>query len=89
MTLIQKIIDNDILSCHHAFKKDEPLKNLDDNLYAMLDKCPDKIYHDLEMVVNNYVSRVIQIAYLQGLKDFAELHITLKEDVHEILQKCE
>ena len=87
--LIQHIMNSDVLSCHHAFEKDEQLKNLDDNLYTMMNKCSAEIYHDLEMAVNNYVSRVIQIAYLQGLKDFAELHITLKEDVHEILQKFE
>ena len=87
--LIQQIMDNDVLSCPHAFKKDEQLKDLDDNLYAMLDKCPAEIYHDLELAVNKYVSRVIQIAYLQGLKDFAELFVILKEDAHEILQKYE
>ena len=87
--LIQQIMDSDVLSCHHAFEQDMQLKDLDNNLYAMMDKCPAEIYHDLEFAVNKYVSRVIQIAYLQGLKDFAELHITLKEDVLEILQKCE
>ena len=44
--LIQQIMDNDVLSCHHAFKKDEQLKDLEDNLYAMVDKCPAEIYHD-------------------------------------------
>ena len=89
MTIIQQIMNSDIPSCRHAFEKDEQLKNLDDTLYTMMDKCSAEIYHELEMAVNNYVSRVIMIAYLQGLKDFAELHITLKEDVYEILQKCE
>ena len=87
--LIQKIMENDIISCRHAFEKDEQLKDLDENLYEIMDKCPNEIFHDLELAVNKYVSRVIQISYLQGLKDFAELFVILKEDVHEILQKCE
>ena len=32
---------------------------------------------------------LVGIAYLKGIKDFAELHITLKDDVDDIINKVE
>ncbi|MBR2037009.1 MAG: hypothetical protein IKA09_04705 [Lachnospiraceae bacterium] len=74
--------------CHHAFKEDEQLNELEEKLYNLLATCPEELFPDLEQAVNEYKASVIRIAYLQGLKDFAELYITLKKDIHEILQHC-
>ena len=86
--LIKNILENDKLSCHYALAEDAQVQCLDDEFYSLLSKCPEEIYLDMEKTVNEYIERVTRIVYLQGLKDFAELCITLKkETVHEILHK--
>lgn len=87
--LIQQILEDDTSSCRHAIEADKQLKDLDEKFYSILSKCSDDISFDMERTVSEYAVRVTQLAYLQGLKDFAELYITLKADVHEILQKYE
>ena len=87
--LIQKILEGDKLNCCHALEADDLIKQLDEEFYSLLSKCPNEIYFDMERTVNEYIDRVTQITYLQGLKDFADLYITLNEDIHEILQKYE
>ena len=87
--LIKQIVDGDMADCRHAIEADEQAKELEEAYYAMLSKCPEEIRFDMEMAINSYAERVIRIAYLQGIKDFANLCITLKEDVHDILKKCE
>lgn len=84
--LIQQILDEDIINCHHAFEEDKQLKDLEEKLYAIMDNCPEEIIFDMEQTVNAYGARLTRIAYLQGLKDFAELFVILKDDAHEILQ---
>lgn len=86
--LIYQLLEEDVLNCHHAFKEDEQLNELEEKLYNLLATCPEELFPDLEQAVNEYKASVIRIAYLQGLKDFAELYITLKKDIHEILQHC-
>lgn len=41
----------------------------------------------LENVFTSFMTRVTRIAYLQGMKDFAELCGLLKCDTNEILEK--
>ncbi|MBR4060113.1 MAG: hypothetical protein IKK03_09780 [Lachnospiraceae bacterium] len=87
--LIKQIIDGDIAGCRHAVEADAPLKELEEELYSIMSKCPEEITFDMESTINAYIARVMRIAYLQGIKDFANLYITLQEDVHNILKKCE
>ena len=44
---------------------------------------------EMEELFGKYTARVPRIAYLKGMKDFAELHITLKDDVDEILKEVD
>ena len=39
----------------------------------------------MESIFVGYCARLTRIAYLQGLKDFQELHLILKEDTVDIL----
>ena len=87
--LIKQIIDGDIAGCRHALEADEQLKEMEEKYYTIMSQCPEEVTFDMESTINAYIARVIRIAYLQGIKDFANLYIALKEDVHEILQKCE
>lgn len=87
--LMKQIVDGDHADCRHAIEADAQAKALEEAYYVMISKCPEEIQFDMERVINSYAERVIQIAYLQGIKDFANLCITLKEDVLDILKKCE
>lgn len=84
--LIKQIMDDDTSNCQQALEEDAKLKNLEEKLYTILSNCPEDTFLDLEKTVTEYMARVVRIAYLQGIKDFAELFITLKKDIHEILQ---
>lgn len=85
--LIHQIMLKDTDNCYKALAEDEQMKEIEDLFYSLLSKCSDDIRFDLEQTVNEYMARVARIAYLQGIKDFAELFIVLKNDVHDILQK--
>ena len=43
----------------------------------------------MEEIFSRYTARITRIAYLKGMKDFAELHITLKDDIDNILKRVE
>lgn len=81
--LIKQIVDGDIASCRHA------VKELEEAYYSIMAKCPEETGFDMERAVNAYTERAIRIAYLQGIKDFADLCIILQEDVSEIIKRCE
>ena len=85
--LIQQIMEVDKPSCYQAMEKDQQLKLMEDSFYMILSECSENVSFDMERTVNAYMSRVTRIAYLQGMKDFAEMFVVLREDIHEILQK--
>jgi len=86
--LLDRILEEDLLNCQMAFKQDTQLKECEQKLFELLEKCPKKLFLDLEETINQYEARAVRIAYLQGLKDFAGLYITLNQDIHELLQQC-
>ena len=83
--LLDKILENDTRSCYAAIKGDLELAQLNKDFYAFMDKMPDADGLKLESIFSCYMARVTRIAYLQGMKDFLELHVMLKEDTVEIL----
>ena len=85
--LINQIIDEDTSNCYKTMSEDKQLKVLEDQFYLMLEDCSEDFKFDMERVVSSYMTRVLRIAYLQGIKDFLELFIVLKEDTRNILQK--
>lgn len=85
--LINQIIDEDTSNCYKTMSEDEQLSGLEDQFYLMLEDCSEDFKFEMERVVSSYMTRVLRIAYLQGIKDFLELFIVLKEDTRNILQK--
>ena len=85
--LINQIIDEDTSNCYKTMSEDEQLKGMEDQFYLMLEDCSEDFKFEIERVVSSYMTRVLRIAYLQGIKDFLELFIVLKEDTRNILQK--
>ena len=85
--LINQIMDEDTSNCYKTMSEDEQLKGMEDQFYLMLEDCSEDFKFEMERVVSSYMTRVLRIAYLQGIKDFLELFIVLKEDTRNILQK--
>lgn len=85
--LIRRIMENDTRNCYEAMTTDTQLAELDKAFYRLADTMPNKDKLELESVFSGYMARVIRIAYLQGMKDFQEMHVILKDDVAEILDK--
>lgn len=85
--LIKQIMNSDIANCYEAFKNDAELNMTEDKFYRQLSKLPDAVKFEFEQTVNSYLERVTRIAYLQGIVDFTNLFVILKEKPNDILQK--
>lgn len=85
--LLNKILENDTRSCYTAVKRDTELAQLDTEFYALMDMLPKAEGLKLESLFSQYMARITRIAYLQGMKDFMNLCVTLKEDATEIVEK--
>lgn len=85
--LINQIIDEDTSNCYKAMSADEQLISTEEQYYKLLAECPDDVRFEMESIISKYMTRVLRIAYLQGIRDFSELFIVLKEDTQDILQK--
>lgn len=83
--LVKQILENDMDNCYEALSTDAELAELDKEFYRLANTMSDKDKLEMEDVFSAYMARVTRIAYLQGMKDFAELHVVLKDDVTEIL----
>ena len=86
--LIKQILQEDVSNCKEALNKDFELRELEIRFYELLEEAGDKKYA-LEDVFSAFVAKSIRIAYLQGIKDFAELHIMLKLDMEDLFALAE
>lgn len=87
--LIDKIIYDDTQCCYPAMAQDRELQKLENKFYELTAQMPEMDRFEMEELFSKYTARVTRIAYLKGMKDFAELHITLKDDVDEILKEVD
>lgn len=85
--LIKQILENDTRNCYEAIKSDLQLTALDERFYKLAGTMPNADKLVMESIFSEYMARVTRIAYLQGMKDFAELHVILKDGITEILDK--
>lgn len=85
--LLDRILENDTRSCYAAIKEDAELASLDTEFYALMNKLSKAEEFKLESIFSQYMARVTRISYLQGMKDFAELHIVLNGDMADILNR--
>ncbi len=85
--LINQILENDTRNCYEAIKRDSQLAALDERFYKLAGTMPNADKLTMESIFSEYMARVTRIAYLQGMKDFAELHVILKKGTAEILDR--
>lgn len=87
--LINKILEDDTQNCYPAMAQDKELQEMEKEFYNIIDNLPKQERLKMEEIFSRYTARVTRIAYLKGIKDFAELHITLKDDIDNILKRVE
>ena len=87
--IINEIINKDLDQCSEAFKADNSLKELETEIYKVIAEVDDEQGNKIEEIFSAYTSRAIRIAYMQGIKDFRELFVTIKEDTNMVIEKME
>ena len=87
--LINKILEDDTQNCYPAMAQDKELQEMEKEFYNIIDNLSKQERLKIEEIFSRYTARVTRIAYLKGIKDFAELHITLKDDIDNILNRVE
>ena len=87
--LIKKVLEDDTQNCYPAMAQDKELQEMEKEFYNIIDNLPKQERLEMEEIFSRYTARITRIAYLKGIKDFAELHITLKDDIDNILKRVE
>lgn len=87
--LIKKVLEDDTQNCYPAMAQDKELQEMEKEFYNIIDNLPKQERLEMEEIFSRYTARITRIAYLKGMKDFAELHITLKDDIDNILKRVE
>ena len=87
--LINKILEDDTQNCYPVMAQDKELQEMEKEFYNIIDNLPKQERLKMEEIFSRYTARITRIAYLKGMKDFAELHITLKDDIDNILKRVE
>ena len=87
--LINKVLEDDTQNCYPVMAQDKELREMEKEFYNIIDNLPKQERLEMEEIFSRYTARITRIAYLKGMKDFAELHITLKDDIDNILKRVE
>ena len=85
--LLKQMIANDLKNCYEVASNDELLQRLESDFYAYREGMDVKGFTKLEEIFSEYMARVTRIAYLQGMKDFNELCLELRENTNDIMEK--
>ena len=85
--LLKQMIANDLRNCYEVASNDELLQRLESDFYAYREGLDVKGFTKLEEIFSEYMARVTRIAYLQGMKDFNELCLQLRENTNDIMEK--
>ena len=85
--LLKQMIANDLRNCYEAASNDELLQRLESDFYDYREGMDGKEFRKLEEIFSEYMARVTRIAYLQGMKDFNELCLLLRENTNDIMEK--
>jgi hypothetical protein len=85
--LLKQMIANDLKNCYEAASNDALLQSLESDFYAYRAGMDRSDFARLEEIFSEYMARVSRLAYLQGMKDFHELCLELKENTNDIMKK--
>ena len=85
--LLKQMIANDLKNCYEAASNDALLQSLESDFYSYREGMDRNDFTRLEEIFSEYMARVSRLAYLQGMKDFHELCLELKENTNDIMKK--
>ena len=85
--ILDNILENDLDNCREVINNDRKLTDIDAEFYTLLDGVDDELKLQLERIYDEYTTRAIRLAYLQGMKDFNELFVVLREDTKKIIEE--
>lgn len=85
--LLKQMIANDLKNCYEATSNDELLQRLENDFYSFRNGMDGKDFTRLEEIFSEYMARVTRLAYLQGMKNFNELCLVLKENTNDLIRK--
>lgn len=80
--IIDNIKENIEENCLQFMRDDVYLKSTEKEFYKALEEgCEQKEQIKIEEIFSKYTARLMELAYLQGIKDFNSLFEDLKQDV--------
>lgn len=85
--ILKEMVVNVLENCYGAMQTDEVLNSLDEEFYGLEQRIDAEEFRLLEEILSKYSVRMAHIAYIQGMKDFYEQCLMLKEDVGDIMKK--
>lgn len=87
MSLISRIISEDLENCDEIIIRDTVLKELETEMYKYINMLDRKSQLDLEDCISKFNARISRICYTQGLFDTCELLVDIKRDPLEIIKE--
>lgn len=85
--LLKQMIANDLRNCYEAVSNDELLQSLEKDFYSFREGMGEDAFRQMEEIFSEYMARISRLAYLQGMKDFNELCLQLRENTNDIMEK--
>ena len=87
--VIKGLIENDMVNCEDAIKKDLEVQDLQSQLYSVLDNLDNLTAMRLEGLFSAHFSKGLRIGYIQGMKDMNSLAGELKQNTIDIINSIE
>ena len=87
MSLIERILNEDLDGCEKTIVQDKELQRLEAELAEKLSKYGEAEYFELEDIVSSFNARIGRICYTQGIIDTCELLVDIKKSPLELLSK--
>lgn len=87
MSLISRIISEDLENCDEIIIRDPVLKDLEKEMYKYINMLDRKSQLKFEEVISKFNARIGRICYTQGLFDTCEFLIDIKRDPLEIIKE--
>lgn len=84
--ILKQMIEGDLRNCYEAMQSDQELQELEKNFYTLGKEVVGRDFSRMEEIFSHFMARSARLAYLQGMKDFNELCLVLREDTADIMK---
>jgi hypothetical protein len=87
MSLIERILTDELEGCETTLINDKVCKELETKFYEILNSLDKTEQYELEDIASKLNARVGRICYLQGIIDACGLLVDLKQSPLELISK--